>query len=263
MNSTKLDIMQWPYPVPAEDVAASFVIQAEPFGKCSTAAARARSRDYQSALKAQFAAAVGSVTPDPNVCYALRCIFVRASRQRIDCDNMLKAVSDAATGIVWADDSQVHEVIGRMKVVRGNPSAHVVIHRVAADTLDTECSRCGKSYKAYPSIPRKFCSKACQHAASSVLLNCPECKKDFRIAESKLRSAKKKGYHTTLCSRPCSMKAHSRRLSATKRSHLWKCVDCKSPVSRPEYQRCRACFIATKPVTTSNYWTRTPEFETA
>jgi len=42
---------------------------------------------------------------------ALACIFFRPNRQRVDADNLLKHICDAATGVLWLDDSQVTAIV--------------------------------------------------------------------------------------------------------------------------------------------------------
>jgi len=46
--------------------------------------------------------------------FALLCYFYRNDLRRVDADNCLKLVSDAANGMVWKDDSQVVEVYARL-----------------------------------------------------------------------------------------------------------------------------------------------------
>lgn len=59
----------------------------------------------------------------------LWCTFVRATRRRVDIDNLAKAVMDAGTGIVWADDSQVTLLLCRILINHDEPRTEVVVYR--------------------------------------------------------------------------------------------------------------------------------------
>jgi Holliday junction resolvase RusA-like endonuclease len=63
-----------------------------------------RSRDYRDRIQKAWMAAGRPVLEGP-ITFGAR--FYRADRRRLDLDNLLKAVLDALTGCVWADDSQV------------------------------------------------------------------------------------------------------------------------------------------------------------
>lgn len=252
------DVLRWPYPVAPADVAACITYVGAPLGKGRPRFGRKgqvytpeQTRKYEKALRDLFAAEVGiGAAPDGTSRFALRCFFVRPNRQRIDCDNMVKAASDAATGVVWGDDSQVQEVIGRMWYRAGEGRATVLIHRVPDDSPKDRCQQCGVEIKSYPSRKSRTCSNACRLLLLSVEHTCSECKQAFRIAPSK-----RKRPANVYCGRACSIIALRRRMSARKGAHLRRCEDCGAPVTRREYERCAACSMA-KREPTSNYWTR-------
>lgn len=58
---------------------------------------------------------------------ALGAIFFRPDRRRIDVDNMLKHLCDAANGIVWLDDSQVTALAGFAELDVEAPRTLIVI----------------------------------------------------------------------------------------------------------------------------------------
>ncbi len=100
---------------------------------------------------------------------AIRALFYRSDKQRVDIDNMLKAVLDAANGICFEDDSQVIEVLARVELDRANPRTVLELREenstmprgVEAD-LFTVCEGCGQrfAYRAYRSSPApRFCSR--------------------------------------------------------------------------------------------------------
>jgi len=57
-------------------------------------------------------------------------MFFTKTQQRRDIDNMTKLFFDACTGIVWGDDSQVHELICRVVRSDENPRTEVAIYRL-------------------------------------------------------------------------------------------------------------------------------------
>lgn len=135
---------------------------------------------------------------------ALACVFFRPNRQRIDCDNMLKHVCDAANGVLWHDDSQVTAIMGVVEYDPTNPRTVVVVAqhesslvRDAATPVD--CIQCGKKFtrrKARQTI----CSK--------------KCRSEWQIGRNRSRAS---------------------ILDP-------KCQVCGALVSKPEVQRCRTCW---------------------
>lgn len=58
---------------------------------------------------------------------ALACLFFRPDRKRIDVDNLLKHVCDAANGLIWIDDCQCTGLTGVLELDRDNPRTVVAI----------------------------------------------------------------------------------------------------------------------------------------
>ena len=54
--------------------------------------------------------------------------FYRATKRRIDLDNLLKPILDSLNGIAYKDDSQVTEIIALKYVDKSNPRAEVTIY---------------------------------------------------------------------------------------------------------------------------------------
>lgn len=53
--------------------------------------------------------------------------FFRSNKQRIDLDNLVKAVLDAANGIAFVDDVQVVELAARIELDRENPRTVILV----------------------------------------------------------------------------------------------------------------------------------------
>ena len=60
--------------------------------------------------------------------FGIKASFYRQGQRKADIDNLLKTVSDAATGIFWADDSQVREQYGRVEYGSSDPRVEIEIY---------------------------------------------------------------------------------------------------------------------------------------
>jgi Holliday junction resolvase RusA-like endonuclease len=163
---------------------------------------------------------------------AVACVFHRRSRQRIDIDNLLKAVLDGGTrAAIWNDDSQVTALVGVLEHDHAQPRTVVAFGHHATtmqrgDDAMRSCDACGKRFLPAGARGRemaRWCSKECQ----TYLLEpvpCPYCAEPF-----KRRLARQK-----YCSVECrGLAQRARRV----------CIDCGAPISKTKYERCRACWI--------------------
>lgn len=159
---------------------------------------------------------------------AVACVFHRSNRQRIDVDNLLKLVLDAATQArVWEDDSQVTAVLA---VLEHDPDAPRTVVAFAPhessmgrgpDSLP-KCAACGTPFDAYGNPRRRHCSRECRMTLAEPVV-CPGCGKSF----------KKRSGNQKYCSTPCRAAA-----SRTKPT----CEACGARLSRAGYRRCRSCW---------------------
>lgn len=62
--------------------------------------------------------------------FGLKAIFFRRGQRKADIDNLLKTVSDAATGIFWVNDSQVREQYGRVIYGSTDPRVEIEIYEL-------------------------------------------------------------------------------------------------------------------------------------
>jgi Holliday junction resolvase RusA-like endonuclease len=240
----------------------------------------AKTREAEEVIGWHFRKACpGWKRPDADGEFGVLAVFCAATHQRRDVDNMLKLVLDACNKLVWADDSQVSEVSGR--VLRGvdhEPSTEIVIYRTlrltgVAPPREAVCERCGKTFRVYPSWQgrKKFCSRSCSSAAlwESRTKPCPACGKDFRESPGKprefcsagcrargtlvdltctecgkefqrFRSQVRQGARV-FCDEPCQAAYWRKRRAAVAKG---TCSVCGSPTSRKEYRRCNACKLA-------------------
>jgi len=219
-------------------------------------------REYETKIGWLIRKALGPVAPDAESRFGLRCVFYRPNRLRIDCDNLIKAISDAATGLVWKDDSQVLEVIGRLFLAAERPHVEFAIYRVPDTAARPKCPTCAKRFVTYPSIGSKYCSVECFNQTRRVTRNCRQCEKTFTLPQSSAKATSR------FCSRSCASTFHGQvRVARTALNRV--CQDCGRPVSRREYTRCRGCSMKHRSDPTSNYWKvrhaakPTPDMETA
>lgn len=248
-------ILEWPYQVPSSDVVVNVVYDGVPeskarprFASSGNVYTPAKTRQYETALGWLMKVGVTGRAPDAQRRYALRCIFYRPNRQRIDCDNLLKAVSDAATGVVWKDDSQVVEVIGKLVVASARPRAEILIHYADDPAPRPLCPVCGKEVVTYPSVSSVHCSLECWAATHRSEQTCVECGAQFTV--KKWIAERSKGQ---FCSRRCSSLHHGKTRTLSAGMSTWKCSECGGPVSHSDTKRCRSCVMATAktPITTA------------
>lgn len=119
---------------------------------------------------------------------ALVAIFYRSSYQRIDVDNMLKAVLDAGTrAAIWDDDSQVTALLGVVELDRERPRTVIALgaHRTTLlrgeDALRS-CEACGTLFDPAGRQRRetaRWCSRACRMTLAEPV-SCAVCAKPFK-----------------------------------------------------------------------------------
>lgn len=122
-----------------------------------------KTADTEQAMAWQIKASHQALILDESTAFGVRLLFAITSRQRKDIDNMVKLVFDACTGIVWADDSQVIELIAHVVKDSERPLTELVIYSLGVtDMPSILCGVCGKRFRVYPSWKaRKYCSRAC------------------------------------------------------------------------------------------------------
>lgn len=181
------------------------------------------------------------VFPEPwtgNV--AVGCVFFRRTRQRIDADNMVKQVCDAATGIVWHDDSQATGVLGLIELDTERPRTLVVFTEHASTmTRGTDetypCKTCGAACAPRPDRRRpswcSTCSAARRGHALAEPVPCAACGRPFR------RRTKTNRY----CSPACAVEGKRRPRRARQ---LSRCSSCNKELSHNRGGRCRDCWRA-------------------
>lgn len=168
---------------------------------------------------------------------AVGCIFFRSSRHRIDVDNMLKHVMDAANEVIWRDDCQVTAQLGVVEYDSEDPRTIILIgdhdsSMVRPHQLSIRCRHCEEEFT--PALVQQvYCSRGCasRHSAKRKLpiRTCPTCREVFQT---------KRG-NQKYCSNECK---HAARKGAGPKGQRPVCAHCGKPVSRREYTRCRECF---------------------
>ncbi len=176
---------------------------------------------------------------------AVVCLFYRRHGQRVDVDNLLKQVLDAATDAgVWSDDSQVTAVIGLLEKDRNFPRTVVAFgeHQstlVRGDAARLACASCGSMF--YPAGTRRekarWCSSKCRVTLAEPV-PCPFCKEPF----------KRRTMGQKYCSVPCRSAEISRLASIARRARR-RCGKGHKLTTANTYmlgrlRRCRACQAA-------------------
>ena len=216
-------------------------------------------------------------TPDERNGFGLACSFYVGKRQRRDADNMIKLVSDALTGVVWKDDSQVTEVSGRL--VHGSDEPRTVVEVYLTSDLpdhmrrkcevceqefrtyaswakkktcsascgqklrdlarERTCQSCGDTYRAHSidDAKSKFCSVNCKNDYATVPLICCVCEKQYRKGRSYVRTGNQ------FCSEACRADYWREHRRAGARG---TCDRCGGPTSKRTYEFCQACRLDVK-----------------
>ncbi|WP_078503739.1 RusA family crossover junction endodeoxyribonuclease [Streptomyces sulphureus] len=174
---------------------------------------------------------------------ALGCVFFRPNRQRIDVDNMLKHVCDAANGIAWLDDSQITAVYGAAELDADEPRTLLVVarHRSSLErgTNDVKvCEHCGKTFpRAGAAGQKRFCTKQCFNASKgrdlTAPVKCKGCATKFR----------RKTSEQCFCNAAC-FAVYQKGRPRNRKSNRSRCEDCGKQLSHNRGGRCRACWLA-------------------
>lgn len=198
-------------------------------------------RDAEERTAWHLSIAAGGKKFTGNACIA--CIFYRPNFQRVDVDNLLKHVNDAANGVLWDDDSQVTEMMGRLEYDPVNPRTVIIAGRhssslVRGTSSVRACTVCGAEIVAKPGDKRKTCSSDCRerskgHEPLNVPVACQQCGRPF--------------VRTTSAQKMCGPECRQERLrGAHKARALPKstCADCGALLDHRRGGRCRSCWKA-------------------
>jgi Holliday junction resolvase RusA-like endonuclease len=176
---------------------------------------------------------------------ALACIFYRPNFQRIDVDNMLKHVCDAANGIVWDDDSQITALVGTAHLDVDDPRTIIAVAPHESTLLrgsdaiypcvvcSAPINRSGQAGKL-----RKTCSRECRaQAMGHQLLDepvpCAWCGEAFKRVSS----------YRKYCSTDCRAAAYTNVRKGIAKPPV-RCTHCGTELAHRRGGRCRGCWRA-------------------
>lgn len=171
----------------------------------------------------------------------LACRFYRANFQRIDTDNLLKHVCDAANGVLWLDDSQVTLVLGEVLYDPAAPRTIIVAGNhhstlLRGDDRRRPCDHCDELFlpAAGRAVAQRFCSRECAYLARAVVLvpvPCPVCGVEFKPGTTAQQ----------LCSPACRAERVRGQRKARSRA-LSNCEACGKQLAHHRGGRCRDCW---------------------
>lgn len=174
---------------------------------------------------------------------AMAAVFYRSNRQRIDADNMLKHLCDAATGIAWHDDSQVTAVLGVIELDPAHPRTVVAFapHESSLTRGTDWTNRCQVCLTVFVVDPKqtakKYCSLACSRQSRGHVLAepvpCAHCAEPFR------RQTTAQKY----CGVDCSYAARIGAPKPRKRNYS-NCESCGRELAHRRGGRCRECWTS-------------------
>lgn len=113
--------------------------------------------------------------------FGIRIRFYIKGNRKIDIDNLIKPVLDAATGLIWADDSQVIELYVFKLMEYSESKVEFLIYSIGEwINYFHQCAYCGKDI-ARKGLTQKYCSLKCRNDArrTATERKCPECGKSF------------------------------------------------------------------------------------
>jgi Holliday junction resolvase RusA-like endonuclease len=232
--------------VPGSEYRLQVVIPGQPRAKvCRRLSSVDPEREHREILRQHFR---GKLNKPWSNGVSITVTFFRSNYQRIDLDNLVKAVLDAATDVIWIDDVQVVELHARLEFDADHPRTEVLAEpcstsmpRGAEVGEQRTCPTCGKAFqsRSYRSVPagQIHCSKACVGTQPK---DCPTCEKRFKPKAAQQR----------YCSKPCAAaSAEVKRKIALKRkrARLPKCLLCSAQLHRKEAILCRCCWLKDAP----------------
>lgn len=170
---------------------------------------------------------------------AVVCGFYRSTHGRVDVDNMLKHVMDAANRTVFRDDSQVTAMSGYVELDKDAPRIVIGVATYEcslsrAPIALRACAKCGKMFQPhFYGSQQACCSQRCainlRGADLRALVPCKSCGVDFR----------RRTVANKYCSQRCSKVGHSVFMRKHPIAH---CKVCDRPLPRPEAKQCRRCW---------------------
>lgn len=172
------------------------------------------------------------------------CLFYRPNHQRIDCDNLLKHVCDAANGVLWKDDSQCTALMGFIELDATNPRTVIIVgeHQstLCRGTNDTHtCQVCGKQFMRTTRMrdrPNKTCSRSCSAILRGFYslaepIPCASCGQKFKRRTKTQR----------FCSEECRRQSLRDKAKSSGRPYS-KCTECGAQLAHKRGGRCRSCW---------------------
>ena len=172
-------------------------------------------------------------------------VFYRSDQQRIDLDNLVKAVLDGANGICFVDDVQVVAIAARIELDRDRPRTEIVVREreTSMPRGDSrfeirQCPTCGEEFRSrsFKSAPegQRFCSRACLTRRRGT---CPECGDEFTASGSRQVYCSKK---CAAASQAVKAKIAAARAKAARPAN--RCRHCQTKLARQTSVLCRECW---------------------
>jgi len=167
---------------------------------------------------------------------AVVCGFYRSNYQRVDVDNMLKHVMDAANGTVWEDDMQVTAMSGYLELDTEHPRTVIGIASYESSLSRfaiplRKCERCDAEFQPqFHGSKQRYCGREC--AAKGAGLR--------RRAKAPCRTCGTVFVREHALQRYCSDACGAGKNKKLKPLFGEKCTDCGT--SRIKPGRCRRCW---------------------
>ncbi len=134
------DLRKWPYKISTKDIVVELELDVIPRSKARPRFANGKvysatgQKKYEQDIGWQLKAAYGML-PDSVHWFGVRIAFMRNNFQRLDLDNLVKSIFDAANQVIWKDDSQVTELHTYKQVSTKETGVNILVWRKEDRTL--------------------------------------------------------------------------------------------------------------------------------
>lgn len=170
MTAAEYSTPLWPSPPAPETIVCALVIEGAAVPKSRARVVRGhaftpqRTKDWQEFVGWSVRKAYPGLVPNATHNLGVALVFLTANNRPGDVDNLTKSILDGCNKIVWADDSQVVQIVAQLERSSAAPCVHLCVYTVGASRVKP-CENCGVAMHPTWDRGTRFCSKVCYDEA--------------------------------------------------------------------------------------------------